>query len=319
VDDDARLADAGQPVSWCAVGRERTGSVVEVVIEIYRGWRDHRVARLGAGLAYYGLFALVPLVTVMVIVADLLVDYDAVIAFVATPLADLLGQDVDQVAAALIDRIPSDGASSTLGLVGVAALVVSASLLFLALQDALNVIWDSPVQPGFGRTVRRRALAFVIVLTTSGIAIVSVAIQTVVGWLRHAIPDDHLAVALATQVVSRLVPVAVTAIALSLLYALLPYAPVDHRAAMVGGLVTAVCLAVGVVVVGGVLQRTASASVQGAAGSLFVLLTGLYVQSQIVLVGGEATRVLSQRWDGQPRSDLDLADPAPTADDGGRR
>jgi membrane protein len=266
-----------------------------VLVLTYRGWRDHRVVRLGAGLAYYGLFALVPLVTAMVLVADLLVTFEAAVAFVAAPLADLLGEDVDVVAASISERAADLQTTGSLGIVGIVAVVVSASLLFVALQDAFNVIWDVPHRVGLQHSVRRRLLAFAVVLLASAVVIVSLAVQAVIGWLREAVPPSTLSLVGNAQVVSRLVPVVVVAAALALLFVLLAPAGVDLRAAALGGGVTAVLLAAGVAVTGSILQRTAMASASGAASSLFVVLTGLYVGSQIVLVGGEFTRVLSER------------------------
>ena len=95
-----------------------------VLVLTYRGWRDHRVVRLGAGLAYYGLFALVPLVTAMVLVADLLVTFEAAVAFVAAPLADLLGEDVDVVAASISERAADLQTTGSLGIVGIVAVLL---------------------------------------------------------------------------------------------------------------------------------------------------------------------------------------------------
>jgi membrane protein len=270
--------------------------MADILLQTYRGWRDHRVVRLGAAMAYYGLFALVPMVTVLVVVADLLVSYDAAVAYVATPLAELLGEDVDTVAATLSDRIGSASGSAGLGILGGAALLLSASLLFVAFQDALNLIWEVPYQAGFRHSLRRRLLGFGIVLLTSAAVLVSLAVQTVVSWLRDVLPATLTAVAASVQLVSRLVPITVAGIALAVLYALLAPATVDLRAAATAGATTALALTVGVVATGWVLQQTASVSAQGAAGAVFVLLTGFYVESQIVLVGGELTRVLTLRW-----------------------
>jgi membrane protein len=270
--------------------------VTEVVRLTYRGWRDHRTVRLGAALAYYGLFAVVPLLSVTVVVADLLVSFDAAVAFVATPLAELAGSEPDEVTALLSERLAGVEGPAGLGLLGIVTLLVSASLLFVAFQDALNVIWDVPYRSGLQQTIRRRLLAFGVVLVTSGVVIVSLAVQTVLTWLRDAVPDGYTAIAATTELVSRITPVVVTAVALALLYLLLPLTEVEPRAAAVGGAVTAVVMALGVFATGWVLQRSASVSVQGAAGSVFVLLTGLYVQSQIVLGGAEYVRVLTERW-----------------------
>jgi membrane protein len=270
--------------------------MAEVLISTYRGWRDHRVARLGAGLAYYGLFALVPLVTTIVVVADLLVTLESAVRFVAEPLAELLDEDVDQMAVRISEQVAGLQGTGGFSVVGLVAVVVSASLLFVALQDACNVIWGVPHQPGFQHTIRRRLLAFGVVLMASVVVIASLAIQTVIGWLGDAVPPSALSSLGVADVLSRFVPVAVVAVGLALLFVLLAPVGVDRLAATIGGAVTASLLAAGVVAVGWTLQQTASATAAGAASSVFVVLSALYVESQIVLTGCELTRVLSERW-----------------------
>jgi membrane protein len=116
------------------------------------------------------LFALVPLVTIVVIVAHLLLDFDAVVAFLAAPLAELVGQDVETVTRVMTERVSGARSSPTLGALGVTSLVLSSSLLFVALQDALNVVWGVPVRTGFEHSLRPRLLAFAVVLGASGVA-----------------------------------------------------------------------------------------------------------------------------------------------------
>jgi membrane protein len=270
--------------------------VGEVAREVYRGWRDHRVTRLGAALAYYGLFALVPLVSIVVIVADLLLDFDAVIDFLAAPLADLAGQDVETVTRVMAERVSGTRSSPTLGLLGVTSLVLSASLLFVALQDALNVVWGVPVRAGLEHSLRRRLLAFAVVLAASGVVTISIAVETVVISLRASVTGEYLGALSSANVASRVLPLAVGALVLALLYRLLPLAAVDLRAAMVSGTLAAVIMWLVIALLGSVLQRTASVSAEGAAGSVLVLLSGLYVLSQIALVGAELSRTLTHRW-----------------------
>jgi membrane protein len=270
--------------------------VGEVVREVYRGWRDHRVTRLGAALAYYGLFALVPLVTIVVIVADLLLDFDAVVDFLAAPLAELAGQNVETVTRAMTERVSGTRSSPTLGLLGVTSLVLSASLLFVALQDALNVVWGVPVRPGLEHSLRRRLLAFAVVLGASGVVTISIAVEAVVISLRNSVTAEYLGALTSANVASRVLPLAAGALALALLYRLLPLAAVDLRAAMVSGILAAITMWLVVALIGSVLKRTASVSAQGAAGSVLVMLSGLYVLSQIALVGAELSRTLTQRW-----------------------
>jgi membrane protein len=111
------------------------------------------------------------------------------------------------------------------------------------------------------------------------------------------IPIDIVLLGVITNVAAGLLPVAVVGIALALLFRRLPRARVDRRAAVIGGGVTAVGMTAAVYLVAAYLRRFGISSARGAAGSVFVVLTAIYVQSQIVLAGAELTKVLTRRWE----------------------
>lgn len=274
----------------------RVGAVADVLVLTYESWRDDRCIRLGAGLAYYGMFAIAPLLTLAVALAGLVFSAPEVQEFLAEPLARLFGEDVDVVTARLAELVADGRQVAQLGLVGLVSLVVAASLVFVAFQDALNQIWHVPYEAGLRQTIRRRLLSFGVVLVTGGLLVASLAAQAVVGLLGGFVPLDGGVVTLVTNLASGLLPVLLAALAVALLFRLLPHATVDRRAALVGGAVTAVLMAVALVAVGWYLGTVATSSASGAAGSVFVVLTAIYVQSQVVLAGAELTKVLTRRW-----------------------
>ncbi|MDJ0953980.1 MAG: YhjD/YihY/BrkB family envelope integrity protein, partial [Acidimicrobiia bacterium] len=150
--------------------------------ETYENWRDDRAIRLGAGLAYYAVFAAIPLLTSAIAIAGVIFTEAEIQAFLVDSLEAVLSEvpsDVSEVVdnlAVAIDRSATSGALAT---VSVLLGVFAASLLFLALQDALNVIWDIPVERGLVLTMRRRLTAFGVVLLVGVALIASLAVQTV--------------------------------------------------------------------------------------------------------------------------------------------
>lgn len=72
-------------------------------------------------------------------------------------------QSILQRLAELIGRPSTSG---SLAIVSVLMGIFAASLLFVALQDSLNMIWKIPVQRGLRYSIRRRITAFGVVLLT---------------------------------------------------------------------------------------------------------------------------------------------------------
>jgi membrane protein len=263
-----------------------------VIGTTYSQWRAHRTIRLGAGIAYYGLFALVPMLAVALALAGLVVSEADVQSYLAGQLSALLGVDADVVASAVADALDGTGSLMGLGLVGAASLVLSASLLVVALQDGFNTIWERPVRSGLRQTILRRLAAFAVVAGAGAVIVVSFAINAVTGILAKLVPDVAVLVSL-PELFGLAASWALGIGVIVLLFRYLTDVRVPWRPALVGGAVTAVMVAVGTVLVGAYLRRYAASSLVGVTGSVFLVLLWIYYEAQILLAGAEFTRVLA--------------------------
>lgn len=280
---------------------ERFRPVLETAAAVigatYTQWRNHRTIRLGAGIAYYGLFAIVPMLAVGLALAGNFVSQTEVQSYLADQLSTLLGVDADVVATALADALDGTGSLMGLGLVGAASLLLTASLLVLALQDGFNTIWERPVRSGIRRTVLRRLVAFSVVAGAGAVIVLSFAINAVTGILSTLVPDVAVLVSL-PELFGLAASWALGIGVIVLLFRYLTDVRVPWRAALVGGAATAVMVALGTVLVGAYLRRFAASSLVGVTGSVFLTLLWIYYEAQILLVGAEFTRVLALRPSG---------------------
>jgi membrane protein len=268
--------------------------MVDVVLETYGEWRRHRTIRLGAGLAYYGLFSLVPLLAVGISLAGVFFAQDEVRQYLADQLSGIIGADADEVAAALSRALDGGGSLVGVGIVGVLSLLFTASLLVLALQDALNSIWERPVREGIRHTVLRRLGAFAVVFASGVVMIVSLALNSVSSLFDRLVPDIAFFESLGELFGTAASWVLLGGV-LTLLFRYLGDVQVPWRSAVPGAAVTALLVAVGTVAIGAYLRRYAASSLLGATGSVLLVLLWIYYEAQIVLVGAEFTRVLARR------------------------
>ncbi len=274
--------------------RDAVRGVWTLGIDTYEQWRDHRTIRLGAGIAYYGLFALVPLLALALAIAGLVISRGDVQSYLTERISEWLGIDADNVARALTDALDGTGTLTGLGVLGAASLFLTASVLVVAVQDAFNTIWERPVRPGLRHTVMRRLLAFAVVAGAGAVVVASFVLNAVAGLLSRLIPDAAF-----VESLEELFGVATSWVlgigVITLLFRFLTDADIPWRAALVGGAATAAVLAVGTVLVGAYLQRYAASSLVGVTGSVFIVLLWIFYVGQIVLVGAEFTRVLTLR------------------------
>jgi membrane protein len=272
--------------------RNASSSFAEAIMATTREWSEHRTIRLGAGLAYYGLFALIPVLSVSLSIASIFFAREGVQDYLSNQLLELFGDDAASIGAAVADLLDETGSVVGLGIVGVASLFFAASLLVVALQDALNTIWVRPVRTGIRHTVARRLFAFVVVAASGGLLVVSFALNGVSALFEQIVPNVAIAESVG-EVVGVAVSWALGIGVIALLFRYLPDVRVPWRSVLPGAVVTAFGVAIGTVAIGAYLRRYAATSLLGATGSIFLILIWIYYEAQIILAGAELTRVLS--------------------------
>ena len=284
-----------------------------LVKEAATDWSHDRAPRLGAALAYYTVFSLVPFLVVVIALIGLVFGQDAAESAILGQIADLVGE---QSAAAIKDMIqradkPSTGLLATA--LAIVTLLVGASGVFGQLQDALNTVWG--VEPKEGRGVwgfiKDRFLSFVAVLGTGFLLLVSLVLSSALsaagkwfsGWL--PLPEAVL------QLVNFAVSFVVITGLFALIFKVLPDAQVAWRDVWVGAALTAALFTIGKFALGLYLGKSDVGSAYGAAVSLVLVLVWVYYSAQIMLYGAEFTQVYANRLGERivPAPDAKVIDP----------
>jgi membrane protein len=278
--------------------KQAARSVYALLRATYENWRADRAIRLGAGLAYYAVFAAVPLLTSSVAVAGVIFSEAEIQAFLVESLEAILSEvpaDVRAVVDNLAGTIDRSASSGALAAISVVVGVFAASLLFLALQDALNVIWDIPVQRGLRFTLRRRLVAFGVVLLMGVALIASLTVQAVVlvvdeilgGSVGNLLNLDDLVVTLATW--------AVGIGAIAVLFQSLVEEHLRWRNTLIVAALIAILMVIGTWGVGLYFGNWGSSSLTAVSGGAVVVVTWFYYLAQILIAGAELLRTLEER------------------------
>lgn len=245
---------------------------------------------LGAGIAFYSLLSVAPILLIALRVAALFTGMEPARAALRDDLAFWLGEDGAANAMELVARVRTpESASQVLVLV---LLIYASTRLFSGLKRALNQLWDVPAPESSGmkgrvlRQLRKRALAFLLVVLVGLVLVVVVLARG--------------AFAFATGVVGRSFPVAwellhtagsvlVTALLFALLFRVLPDKRIAWSRALEGGLVTALLFAVGTTLVSLYVGHKGVQATYGSAGSLVMLLLWVHYSAQIFFLGAAFT------------------------------
>jgi membrane protein len=268
-----------------------------LIKEAATDWSHDRAPRLGAALAYYTVFSIVPLLIIIIAIIGLVFGQEAAQGAIMQQIAGLVGE---QSAAALKDMIqranePSSGILSTV--IAIGTLMVGASAFFGELQAALNTVWGLEPKEGLGiwGFIKARFLSMATVLGTAFLLLVSLVLSTALSamgkWFSGILPLPEFVL----QSINVLLSFAVITGLFSLIFKVLPDAHISWWDVWVGAALTAALFTIGKFAIGLYLGKSNVGSAYGAAGSLVIVLVWVYYSAQILLYGAEFTQVYANR------------------------
>lgn len=304
--------DVTQPTTheWAS----RVAFLRDIATETYTEWRGDRTLRLGAGLAYYALFTFVPFLALTAALAEDLFGLAEFEQFLTDRIGQLGVADAESAGKSIADELGSRSARTSFGLVGFGSLLFASSLVFMALVDAVNTIWHAPVRAGFGNSIRRRLISFLMVLGTGSVMVTAFAISAVSGAAERFIPGDIAILDSLAGLVSSLASASALVVALVLLFRYTGPVRVPWLAGIVSASITTVLLIVGTGAIGWYLRNYGGASLSGAFGAVLIALTWVYYEAQILLAGLQLAKVLTRPID-EATENLPLGDAAVQGDD----
>ena len=257
-----------------------------------------RAASMGAALAYYTAFSVVPLLVIVISVAGLWFGRDAARAAVIDELTDLIGPTGATAIRDMLMQASDVGTGVLTTAVGVAVLLIGATTAFAELQDDLDRIWKAEPRAGSGiiNLFRSRLLSFGMVLSIGFLLTVSLVLSALITALS---PGMHADGELVLRAINFIVSLAVITVLFALIYKILPNVHIAWRDVWVGAGITALLFAVGKELIGFYIGKSSVASSFGAAGPFVIIMVWIYYSTQIFLFGAEFAHAYAHRHDAQ--------------------
>jgi membrane protein len=264
----------------------------------------------GAAIAFYTIFALAPVLVVMIAVAGIVFGSEAAEGQIVGQLSGLMGVDSARAIENMLRSVSQRGSGIWATVLGTGALLLTATGVFGEVQTSLNAIWKAtPSESAVGGLIRTRLLSLALV-TGLGLLLlvsllVSAALRIVQTRLTGILPQTGLLV----LVTNDLVAFVLIAVVFATIYKVLPDTWIAWRDALAGALATSVLFSIGRYAIGLYIGSNRFLSSFGAASAVIVVLLWIYYSAQIFLLGAEFSKVYAA-WRTQPLSPTDTeADP----------
>jgi membrane protein len=274
----------------------------EILVGAAREFGQDRSSRMSAAIAYRTVFALAPLLMILVAVLGAFLGSRAEAQVeIIDAVHSVAGQDVADTIESVISS--ATASADTAAIIGGILLVWTASGLFLEMQRNLNDIFDVPGEEvsGIGAMIRTRGIAFLWALGLGLLLIVTWGLNAVWRFIGDLLPDSMARV---HEVVGILAPVA-SLVLLSLVFALvfqtMTAATVRWRAVWIGGFFTSIVFIAAAYGIGVFFQSAGEPTALGFTGSLVAVIFLAYFLASVFLFGAQVTKVYADRLNERDR------------------
>ena len=278
----------------------RIKDIPSLVKETYKDWVDDEPFDQSAIVAYYSIFSLPALLIIIVTIAGIAFGQKAVQDQISSQIGGMIGPDSAKDIQGMIASSYQQGNSGIALVIGVATLLFGATGVFIALQKALNRIWEVKINPdksGLKMLIRARDVSFGVVLTIGCLLLLSLVITAALtalsGWVEERMPDFFLYI---FYVVDFLISISIITLLFAMLFRFLPDVNIEWKSVWTGAVITALLFVIGKYALALYFGKAEPGSTYGAAGSIILILLWVFYSCLIMFFGAEFTQVYARRY-----------------------
>ncbi len=270
--------------------RERLKYMVGFARRMFNAFGEDDTFYLGAALAYYTIFSIIPLLVIVIAVSGMVAGEEAVRGQVFAQLHGLVGDETASALQGLVGNAYLSGKGLLATIIGAVTLIIGATGIFTALKKALNRIWEIQPKPknsvvGF---LFSRLLSFSFVMGLGFLLVATFTINSMItGFsadIARVLPGMGTG---PVQALSWLVMVAISTIVFACIFKYLPDVRIPWKDVIPGAIFTTVLFGIGKALLDLYFDNADPTSTFGAAAGLISLLLWTSYASQTFFLGAE--------------------------------
>ncbi|HEX2532718.1 MAG TPA: YihY/virulence factor BrkB family protein [Chitinophagaceae bacterium] len=258
------------------------------------GFVEDNAFKLSASLSYYTVFALGPLLMIIISLAGIVFRREAVQGKIYGELKDLIGPEAALQIQDIIYNIQHNEAGTVAAIIGAIVLFIGATGVFTEMQDSINFIWSVKAKPkkGWLKFLINRLLSFSLIVGMGFILLVSLIVSALLGLLSEKLTrlfDDYTVYLF--YVINTIVIIVVISGLFTVIFKVLPDAIISWRDAFIGAVFTTLLFLLGKYAIGLYMSTANLGVTYGTAASIIIILSWVYYTSLILYFGAEFTKM----------------------------
>ncbi len=256
---------------------------------------DDNASDNAAALSFYGAFSIAPLIVIATAIAGFIFGEQAARGELAEQLEVTVGPEAALFIQSMVEQASAIGTGIVATVIGVAVLIWGGVKVFMAIQRALDDMWDlDEDDEGWRQSARDKVRSVVMVVASGGFLIALLLVSVVVTAVSRILPDFIPTAPIIWESLHLGLVFLLLVGVFGVLFRFLPRVEPQWKHVWVGAAVTAVFFLLGRWLVGIYLTETTTASIFGAAGAFAIVLLWFYYMAQIFYFGAEITKVYAQ-------------------------
>jgi membrane protein len=265
-------------------------------------FNDDNAIKLSAALSYYTIFALPPLLIIIITICGFFFGEEAVTGELYGQINRLVGNEAAIQIQDAIKNVQLSDSNVFVTIFGVVMLLIGASGVFAEIQSSINFIWGLRAKPdkGLKKFIQNRVMSFSMIASVGFLMLVSLMLNATLDILNARLklyfPDSTVYL---FYVINLVIVLSSITFLFAIIFRTLPDGIIKWKDAFIGAGCTAVLFMIGKLVIGLYLGNSTIASVYGAAGSVIIILVWVYYSAIILYFGAEFTKVYAKSYGGK--------------------
>lgn len=258
------------------------------------GFINDNAFKLSASLSYYTVFALAPLLIIIISLTGIFFGKDAMQDRIYMQLKGLIGSEAALQVQEIIQNIHQTHSTTAGAVIGIIILFIGATGVFTEMQDSINYIWSVKAKPkrSWVKYLANRLLSFSLILGMAFLLLVSLIVNALLNLLSDSLM--RLVPQYTVQlffVVNTFIILFVISGLFAVIFKVLPDAIIEWRDAIMGSVFTALLFLLGKFLINYYIGKANLGITYGAAASIVIILVWVYYSALILFFGAEFTKM----------------------------